>query len=283
MISTKTLLKDFKNIKTLPHVAIRLTKMIQDDTSTKEEFEEVIKLDPTLVLRLFKLVNSSYYALVQKVESISEALVYVGLENLRNMIIVSALKEIFKGSVDDDQFSRSALWLHSAAVSICSQMIAERIFGQKGEDAFLCGILHDVGMIVEDQCAPDRFKEVCAATESMPSIIKRERTLIGTDHCDVGFWLSRDWKLPGSVQIGIRDHHKISDALLPESLGGIVQVAEYLVGKLGYRVNVEAVETVSPPLLMYMKENIDEYKVITKELPEELEKAKEIYELESEE
>ena len=66
MATARTLLSNFNNVKTLPHVEIRLSKLISDEHSTMKEFEEVIRLDPTLVLRLLRLVNSSYYGLRQK-------------------------------------------------------------------------------------------------------------------------------------------------------------------------------------------------------------------------
>ena len=84
------------------------------------------------------------------------------------MIVTEGLKEIFKDKKSKNVFSRNRLWLHCAAVSICSQMIMERVFGLNGEDAFLCGILHDIGMIVEDQTAHDLFTRVCKTYNNKP-------------------------------------------------------------------------------------------------------------------
>ena len=92
----------------------------------------MIKMDPTLVMRLLKLVNSPFFGLRQEVDSISRAVVVVGTKNLRNMVVTTALKNVFTQTSAEDVFSKVRLWLHSAAVGICSQMISERIFGQKG-------------------------------------------------------------------------------------------------------------------------------------------------------
>ena len=100
------------------------------------DFEKIIEMDPVLVFRLLRVVNSPYYGLRQTVDSISRAVVIVGMNNIRNMVVVEALKDIFKKDSEADCFSRNRLWLHCAAVSICSQMISERIFGENGEDAF---------------------------------------------------------------------------------------------------------------------------------------------------
>ncbi len=284
MANATTLLKKFNNIKTLPHLAIRLTKMISDDDSSIGEFEEVIKMDPTLVLRMMRLVNSPFYGLREKAKSISDALVFLGMKNLRNMIVVEALKDIFRsGGGEDEHFSRSRLWLHCAAVSICSQLIAERIFGIKGEDAFLCGILHDIGLIVEDQVDPEGFLSVCKeAKPDYSQLIKLEKKIIGADHADIGHLLSVEWKFPLGVQEGIRDHHKDLKKVDPKSLTGIMQIAEYMVARIDMTVFPGMQGNLSQPLILHIRDNIDEYKALGKDLPDEMFKARELYELESE-
>jgi putative nucleotidyltransferase with HDIG domain len=275
MATAQELIKKFTIAKTLPHVAIRLTKLISDENSTMQDFE---KMDPTLVLRLLRVVNSSYYALRQKVNSISRAVVVIGMNNLRNMIVTEALKDIFKETQEQDAFSRNRLWLHCAAVSICSQMISERIFGQNGENSFLCGILHDIGMIVEDQTAHDLFNQACKAyAQDSGSIIDHEKEIIGTDHCEVGYLLAKDWKLPVEVQEGIKQHHNILKKVSPSSITGTIQLSEYIVSKLDYTAMPGKEPTLSSPLADHIRENVEEYKALVKDLPEEMSRASELY------
>ncbi|MBF0225879.1 MAG: HDOD domain-containing protein [Desulfobacterales bacterium] len=280
MPTASDLIKNFKKIKTLPHVAINLSQLISKENSTIKEIENIIKLDPTLVLRVLRLVNSPYYGLRQKVDNISKAVIYIGLENLRNMIVVDALKDLFKDAGDGDIFSREKLWLHCAVVAICGQMIAERIFRKKGEDLFLCGILHDIGMIIEEQAEHDLFISVINAYKpNTKTITDYEKDIIGTDHCLVGNQVIIEWKLPLEVQKGIKDHHKVSPDITPESITGMIQISEYLTGKLQYGIMPNMTVMLSPLLLKHISDNIDEYKVLLKDLPDELSKAKEIYKL----
>ncbi len=279
MPTAAMLLRKFNSVKTLPHVAIRLSKLISDEKSTMQDFEKMIRMDPTLVLRLLRLVNSPYYGLKQKVDSISRAVVFIGMKNLRNLIVTDALKEIFREDPASEIFSRKKLWLHCAAVSICSQMISERIFGQEGENAFLCGILHDIGMIVEDQVVRERFLQFCNTpkTDSSP-ITQYERSIIGTDHCQVGHLLSRDWNLPVEVQEGIKRHHSILEDVSPSSITGIAQISEYIVSKLDYPAMPGMDPILSPPLADHLRERLQEYRALAKDLPDEMSKAKELYE-----
>ena len=96
MNSASVLLKRFKKTKTLPHVAIRLTRLMADENSSIQAFEDIIKMDPTLVLRLLRLVNSPYYGVQQRIESIARAVVFIGMKNLRNIVVTEALRDIFR-------------------------------------------------------------------------------------------------------------------------------------------------------------------------------------------
>jgi putative nucleotidyltransferase with HDIG domain len=278
MPTTRELLNKFSTDRTLPHITIQLTKLISDENSTMQDFEDMIKMDPTLVLRILRGANSPYYGLRQKINSISRAVVVIGINNLRNMIVTEGLKEIFKGKNSEDVFSRSRLWLHCAAVSICSQMIMERIFGLNGEDAFLCGILHDIGMIVEDQTAPDLFSKVCKSySKDSKPITDYEKEIVGTDHCEIGYLLAKDWQLPIDVQEGIKRHHKTLDQVSPSSLTGVIQLAEYIVSQLDYTAIPEMKAKLSLPLANHIRNNVKEYKALVRDLPNEMSKAKDLY------
>jgi putative nucleotidyltransferase with HDIG domain len=278
MATAEGLLKKFSTSKTLPHIAIRLTKLIADDHSTMHDFEAMIKMDPTMVLRLLRVANSPYFGLRQKVNSISRAVVIIGINNLRNMIMADSLKNIFKETKSHAAFSRNRLWLHCAAVAICSQMIMERIFGQNGEDAFLCGILHDIGMIVEDQTAHDLFLKACESHgDNSPSIIFCEKEIIGTDHCEIGKLLAREWQLPAEVCEGIQQHHKNLNYVSPSSMTGVIQMAEYIVSRLDYPAIPGIKIFLSPPLAEQIRDDVKEYKALVRDLPDEMSKAKALY------
>ena len=278
MPTAKELLKKFTTAKTLPHIAIKLTKLISDENSTMQDFERMIKMDPTLVLRILRGANSPYYGLRQKVNSISRAVVVIGVNNLRNMIVTEGLKELFKGKNSNNAFSRNRLWLHCAAVSICSQMIMERIFGLNGEDAFLCGILHDIGMIVEDQTAHDLFSRVCNTyDENSKAITDYEKEIVGTDHCEIGHLLAKDWQLPIEIQEAIQRHHKTLDHVSPSSLTGVIQLSEYIVSQLDYTAIPGMNAKLSLPLATHIRDNVKEYKALVRDLPNEMSKAKDLY------
>ncbi len=277
MTPAKEIIARFSDIQTLPHVVTRLSKLLADSNSTIKEFEEVIKMDPILVVRLLRLVNSPFYGLAQKVDSISRAVAFIGMKNLHNLAVTDALKNIFKEKQAQAVFSRKRLWMHCAAVSICSKMVAERIFGINGDDAYLCGILHDFGIIVEEQVKPEEFFQTCASSRSATEMIDQERHFLGTDHCEIGHLLALEWSMPPAIQEAIRDHHTLFEAIRPESITGIIQIAEYLTAQLGHTTLPAMEIQISLPLITHIRDNADEYAVLMEDLPEEMAKAQDVY------
>lgn len=278
--AARELLKKFKTLKTLPHIAVRLTQMFADSRTTVHDIEEVMSLDPTLVLRVMKLINSAYYGLRRKVDSVSDAIVYLGTDILRNIVVMAAVKELFEDENPDQKFSRKRLWFHCAVVGISSQMIFERMFNKKSENVFLCGILHEIGLIVVDQVYPDFFEVYLTTDAHMTiSVNDYEKREIGTDHCEIGYLLSKEWKLPGEVCEGIRGQHPRGTGLLSSSPAGAIQISEYLSSKLGYWGLNDQVPVLSPDIKKHIMDHIMDYKVILADLPGEIDRAREIYQI----
>ncbi len=270
-------IEKFTDIHPLPHIVTTISRLIADNESTMKDFEEIIKMDPVLVSRLLRLVNSPFYGLTQTVDSIGRAVAYLGMKNLHNLIVADALKRIFVAKETKGVFSKKRLWLHSAAVSLCSKMVAERIFGINGDDAFLCGMLHDFGLLVEEQVEQKEFHGICAACRSTTDLIELEQQAFATDHCEIGYLMTLGWNMPVTIQAAIRDHHLLTDTLVPSSLTGIVQISEYIAGQLDHTTLPNVTTQISPPLLEHLQSNVDEYNVLIDDLPEEMAKAQAIY------
>jgi HD-like signal output (HDOD) protein len=277
MPSAQTLVQKFNDLKTLPHVAIRVTQLVNSESANMKDFEDIIKLDPILVVRLLKLVNSPYFGLAKKVESISKAVVYIGMKELRNLVAIEAIRTLFRED-DNHGFSRQQLWKHSATVAILAKMIAERIFGMTGEDEFLAGIIHDIGLIIEDQLVGKELREVARLYQTGDKLITSyEDELIETNHCRVGGLLVLGWNMPEEVVLAIKKHHDHDKAYPVPSIISILQIAEYIAGRLRQAAVLGRQDPLPAYLTNHMKARMADYKVLIKDLPAELEKAERLY------
>ncbi|OKY76549.1 MAG: metal-dependent phosphohydrolase [Desulfobulbaceae bacterium DB1] len=285
MPSAQKLVDKFNDLKTLPHVAIRVTQMAGSETATMQDFEEVIKLDPVLVVRLLRLVNSPYFGLSSHVESIAKAVIFIGMKHLRNLVAVEGLRNLFRERAEETIFSRKNLWTHSATVAILAQMISRRIFGEDGEDVFLAGIIHDIGLIVEDQLCGEKLRQVCSIysqEQGEESITGFEDGLIGTNHSKIGRLLAIQWHLSDEVVEAIRFHHRHDKQFPIPSVIAILQLAEFMACKMNQGVVIGRSDPLPAYLADHLKSKMAEYKVLLKALPAEMAKARELYDADQE-
>lgn len=278
MPTAEEFVEKFSEVNTFPHVVAQLTNLINDADSTMKQFEDVIQMDPVLVVRVLKLVNSSAFSLMQKVDSIGRAIAFLGMRNLHNLAVTDSLHGMFGDDNEEGHiFSRKQLWLHSAATALTSKMVAERIFGKKGDEAYLCAILHDIGIIVEAQVAPHEFNHICEICEEDSLFSTLEQDAFKTNHSQIGHLITKHWNMPPEVSETILAHHNYKEKIEPSSLTGIVQISEYLVGQLGYTMIPNNNAHISSFLTEHIENNIDEYEVLLEDLPEELEVIQQMY------
>ncbi|PIE69662.1 MAG: signal transduction protein [Deltaproteobacteria bacterium] len=275
--ASKKLLVAFSKIRPLPPVVIELSRLLDDASSTIKQFVEVIEMDPVLVARLLKIVNSPLYGPIQKIDSINRAVIYLGIKNLNTIVVTEAVMDLFKQNSNAARFSREKLWLHSVAVAVCAKMIAERIFAINGDDAYLSGILHDFGLIIEEQIHPETFYTICKNATSVSSMRALEQEAFATDHCELGYLITQQWTITEPIREAIRDQHTLLAEVSPSSLTGILQIAGYLVSQHGYPLLPHIQPEITEPLLDHIEENHDEYQFLLNEFPEEMAKVQDLY------
>jgi putative nucleotidyltransferase with HDIG domain len=276
----RELIDSFTELKTIPQVAIKILNLLANDRSTIHDFEEVIRFDPVLVTRLLKLVNSKMFNLKKKVNSISHSVVFIGMKNLRNLVVCDALRYIFRESEMESGFSKTSFWMHCVAVGICSQLIAKRMLSTNGEDAFLAGILHDLGIIIEDQARHVLFQRVLEEyRKGNGSFLECELRVLNTNHCLVGSYAAQRWNFSEEIREVILRHHGPFNGSTPLiTLLDIVQVSHCLVEHIGYKEMQSVEEACNDNVLEHIRNYEDKYRLLVRELYCEMEKIKSVFE-----
>jgi len=199
------------------HRVIELTSSI--DTPPKE-IVGVIEHDPILTMRLLRTVNSPYFGLSREVTGIKQAVVYVGMNTVKNVAITvataGALPKTSKAGLDV-----KAIWMHSLRVGVIAKLTARRVGVSPNHLAgyFVAGLLHDIGKIVCAEYLSEPYAKVLKACQDDPGrMIEHERKILGTDHAEVGALVAEKWKLPADLIQALRVHHMLVDTpeLVPE-------------------------------------------------------------------
>ena len=192
-----------------PKSVQRVLALTSDMQCSPKDLVEVIKHDPIFTLKILKVVNSPYIGLVQKITSIHQATVYLGLNTLKNI----ALNLATIGTLPRDnkaEFDMNEFWAHSLAVASISQRVGGLCpaLAVEPEDLFSTGLLHDVGKVVFALYMPEDFKQALAmARDGVMSLYDAELEIFGATHADIGALLAEKWDLPDSLVQGIALHH----------------------------------------------------------------------------
>jgi putative nucleotidyltransferase with HDIG domain len=197
-------LQQLDQLPTLPAVAVRLLNLTGNNDSRIREVTELVALDPSLTSRVLALVNSAGNALKAPVASVQQAIVMMGFEALRNLVLSLKVFDLFQASDVNDGgpgFDCQEFWKHSLAVATASELIAQRMPSRVSpHDAFTCGLLHDLGKVAFYTAMPKSFDRVVEiATLTRGDIADAERRVIGLDHTVAGKRIAEGWNLPAII------------------------------------------------------------------------------------
>lgn len=196
-------------LPSLPVVVQRILHILQREEVTTREVAEVINLDPALAAKLLKLVNSALYALQDPVTTVHHAVAIAGFTEGRNLALGMKLMESFP-QADEEVLDRTMYWEHSLACALCAKGIARAVSPGTAEEAFLGGLLHDMGKLVLSVYLRDQWGEALEAAEAQGrSPLEVEAEVIGAPHTVVGQMLAHHWRLPRLHEMAIRHHHEL--------------------------------------------------------------------------
>jgi len=237
----ETAIKNISHIATLPEVTVKIIELVEDPTSTAQDLHNLISNDLALCSRILKVVNSAFYGLPRQIGSINRAIVLLGLNAVKNIAIAASLTKLFRGGDLCPGFSAKDLWIHSIAVAAGSKLICDELRLGLPDEAFLAGLIHDIGIMVEMQSCRDGLIQTISRlnpdADGNPTVDMRtvENELLGADHCAFGSALCESWKFPKSFGYVTKFHHNPMD--LPEGsrlLAAVVYIADRVAGLCGY-------------------------------------------------
>jgi putative nucleotidyltransferase with HDIG domain len=208
---SKTLLSDIANqiddVSTIPQMAATFLNVANDPDVTVDKLEHVLSFDPALSTRVLRLINSSAFAMQQRVTNLRQAIGLLGLKQLRNLGIAVSVSQLFRAQGSLGTYNRTALWHHMVSVAICARLIAKHVGLPDPEDVFLCGLLHDIGIVMEDQYVHQQFCQIIRALDPEKTLIECEREYLAFDHATLGCRVAEKWKFPETVLAAILHHH----------------------------------------------------------------------------
>lgn len=207
-VSLDALLKRAEGLITLPEIAIRVNRMVNDTRVSAPQIGQVIQQDPALTARLLKVANSPLYGFAAKIDTVSRAVTVLGTKEIRDLVLATSALKAF--NIKPGVESLDALWSHNIYCAIAVRLLAEQCKQGQAESLFISGLLHDLGRLLFLSLLPDESQAVLRRISGRGELglFQAEREVIGFDHAEAGGELIKRWSLPASLEETVRFHHE---------------------------------------------------------------------------
>ncbi|MCW8854138.1 MAG: HDOD domain-containing protein [Gammaproteobacteria bacterium] len=226
------LVKGVIKLISLPEIFIRVNQVMEDKNHNAKQLGDVISHDPSLTARILRIVNSSYYALVVKIEVVSRAISVIGEDDLRNLVLATSAVDSFK-RIPNELVDIDLFWRHSVHTGIIARLISKQCNVLHGERLFVAGLLHDIGKLILFFEEPELSQKVLLrAAETDGVTYHAEKDIIGFTHADVGAALIKTWQLSDTLSDAISYHHEPLLARKHPLETSIVHIANCVVNAL---------------------------------------------------
>lgn len=257
------------DLPVLSAVATQTLNLINDPNITNRKLDELIRRDPGLTQRVLHTANSPFYMGAIMARTIADAVLRLGMRQLRSILVVAATGELFS---DQDECARQ-MWRHSITTGIACHVIGETLHLKAAEEAFITGILHDVGKMVIYNQHPEMYKAILdKAQEPGNTLLALEDEAFEFfNHTSIGGLVVRKWKLSESVAEAARFHHIVEREIVKDiknpALAAVASLANAIVGTMGYgqnRYTPEGIEAMA--CAQFLKFSLKDYEPLCEKI-----------------
>lgn len=218
----------------MPMVATKVIQLVESGKANAEEIARAISSDPAVSARVLKISNSAFYGRQRKIQTLSDAVVILGHNTLKGLVVAASLKEIYKPG----GLTENMLWEHSFGAGVAARLIAAHSHSVGADEAFLAGLFHDIGKIIMNLREKEKFQLVIERcyNEELP-FEEIERTFFPYTHAELGGYVLEKWKLPETLITAVMQHHAFAfterNDDYQRNLTAVTSLANLLCVKLG--------------------------------------------------
>jgi len=228
----REIISNIHEIGSLPQSLAAVLQVLNNHTAGADEIADTISKDVSLTTRVLKMVNSAQYSRHRKVTKVSEAVIVMGLNSIKMLTLSSSVFGMMPDSELMAKCDIKRIWRHLIETATSARSVAKSIRYREPEEAFVAGILHDIGIIIMLLHFKEKYFEVIESIKIKKcGLIEAEKETFGYTHADVGAEMINAWKLPSKLAFVVKNHHSpnepgvIADDI---TLNGIVALADRL-------------------------------------------------------
>jgi putative nucleotidyltransferase with HDIG domain len=199
-----------KQLPTAPELYLKFNKMLENPLTSNKKFADLILKDQSMVTKILRLSNSAMYSKRQEITNLTQAITFLGLDTLRNLILQISLVREFNFQDDSlPQFKITTFWEHSLSTAYFATILAKKLKLPPNENYYIGGLLHDIGKLVIYQFYPEKFRDIILMQiEDNATDIQAEEEIIKVNHADIGVFFAENWKFKKEIVDVIGAHHR---------------------------------------------------------------------------
>lgn len=216
----------------LPTIAMEVVEMVDNPKTSASTLGKLISTDQALTAKVLKIANSPFYGFPKKISTIDFAIIVLGYDALKEIVIsISLVSSLQKKS--DTHFDAKSFWDHSIASGVLARRLARDLGYRVSGEVFVGGLLHDMGISVIHRYFKNEYKRIIEiARETDLNFIEAEESVLGVTHAEVGGWLAERWNLPDHLVEAIAHHHTPGKADRNLELVALIHCADVFAGRM---------------------------------------------------
>lgn len=231
------IIEGIDKLPSLPTVVTKLLGVVNSPETSADDAAALIENDPALTGAVLRLANSAFYGMPRSVSSITSAVVVLGFNTIRSIVLTHAIIKAFPENELASDFNRQRFWSHSIVCAYAGKTLAKTLMPGimlDPESAFCAGILHDIGKLIFEQYAFKEFSLACKyAKKSNVPLIWAENKILGINHAEIGSILADKWALPPDLEKALVYHHNPKSLEATTNLVNIVYFANRIAHCIG--------------------------------------------------
>ena len=225
----KRITESIIGLPTLPTVVSKMIDQVDSPRTSAASLARLISADQALTAKVLKLANSAYYGFPREISTVNMAIVVLGFNAVKEMGLSLSVFDVFKKTASAGHFDVTLFWEHSVGCGVASRMLARTYRAPFIGEAFVAGLLHDVGKVILKQYFDAEFAEIIKAQKERDLTLEAaELEVIQTSHTQIGAWLADKWNLPKIISESILHHHDPWEAKTQPLFVACVTLGDYL-------------------------------------------------------
>ncbi len=252
MDRVKKILAKIDSLPALPGVVNQVLEITADINFDSSKLVAVVSLDPGITANVLRRANSAFFGLAQKVSTLRQALLRIGVANLVDISLGSGVVQLLDEDLEGYGAPRGRLWRHSLATALVARSLAQRLNFPQATEVYTAALLHDVGKIILSSFVADRMPaiEELMVRDRWP-MIEAERKTLGVDHAQLGGLAAKRWRLSEPIQSAIEFHHRPGEAFPSRDYPNLVALSNHLANELGMNCGLDDPYPSLPPALLF--------------------------------